>query len=271
MSQSSRRAACYLSWIVSEPLRPPTLDRALEVLPDLSSRRAVLREKLLGAPAAGVWAIDAIVRRALDGRTSRRDATVTLGSVLIGMRRAGETEALDALRAEAARAGLTVVVALLGDAPAHRALARLGRLREVCIPERAPFRRWPVAVERDLTRSALLRLRRTTRGEGFAMHPSPILIGRLLRESWLELEDVLHVAARRPTTPALAFELAGHDRWIQRIEVREAMAQNPFTPTGIVLSLLPSVRYRLLGHLRGAGDAHPLVSAAAAELIALRC
>lgn len=49
------------------------------------------------------------------------------------------------------------------------------------------------------------------------------------------------------------------------------MAQNPFTPTGIVLSLLPSIRHRLLGHLRGAGDARPLVSAAAAELIALRC
>lgn len=49
------------------------------------------------------------------------------------------------------------------------------------------------------------------------------------------------------------------------------MAQNPFTPTGIVPSLLPSIRHRLLGHLRGAGDARPLVSAAAAELIALRC
>ena len=81
---------------------------------------------------------------------------------------------------------------------------------------------------------------------------------------------MLRVAARRPTTPALAFELASSDRWIQRLEVREAMAQNPFTPTGIVLSLLPSIRRRLLGHLRGAGDAHPLVSAAAAALIALR-
>jgi hypothetical protein len=92
----------------------------------------------------------------------------------------------------------------------------------------------------------------------------------LLRQPWLAVEDVLQIAARRPTTPALAFELAGHDRWFQRLEVREAMAQNPFTPTGIVLSLLPSIRYRLLGHLRDAGDAHPLVSAAAAELIALR-
>jgi len=264
------RSWCYVSRIIPETLGPPTLDRALEVLPDLPSRRAVLREKLLGAPAAAVWGIDAIVRRALDGRTSRRDATVTLASVLIGMRRAGDSQGIDALRTEAARAGLTVVVALLGDAPAHRALARLGRLREVCIPERAPFRRWPLAAELGLTRSGLLRLRRTSHGEGFAMHPSPILIGRLLRERWLELEDVLHVAARRPTTPALAFELASHDRWLQRLEVREAMAQNPFTPTGIVLSLLPSIRRRLLWHLRDAGDAHPLVSAAAAELIALR-
>jgi hypothetical protein len=54
------------------------------------------------------------------------------------------------------------------------------------------------------------------------------------------------------------------------MEVREAMAQNPFTPTGIVLSLLPSIRRRLLAHLRDAGDAHARVSAAAGELLALR-
>jgi hypothetical protein len=259
--------------ILVDMLHPPAVDRALQALPDLASRRAILREKLLGAPAAGVSAIDAIVRRSLDGRTISRAATIALGSTLIGMRRAGESRALDALRTEAARAGLAAVVALLGEAPAHRALARRGRLREVCISERAPLRRWSLEAERGMSPSWLTRSRyQCLSDDGFAAHPSPVLIGRLLREPWLRVRDVLPVAARRPTTPALAFELAGHDRWIQRIEVREAMAQNPFTPTGIVLSLLPSIRQRLLVHLRCAGqcNAHPLVSAAAGELLALR-
>ena len=72
----------------------------------------MLREKILGAPAAAALGIDAIVRRALDGRTSERDATVALASTLIGMLRAGERDALDALRAEAARAELPAVASL---------------------------------------------------------------------------------------------------------------------------------------------------------------
>lgn len=257
-------------WIVPEPVLQPTLERALSSLPDLASRRMVLREKILCDPASGVWEMDAIVRRAQGGTPIARDATVALGSMLIGMRHAGETTSLEALRIEAERAGLAAVAALLGDAPAHRALAPLGRLREVSLGERAFFRRWPCADGPFVTRSTIYRLRlRSGLRERFSAHPSPVFIGRLLRELWLDLEDVLQVASRRPTTPALAFELAYHDRWFQRIEVREAMVQNPFTPTGLVLSLLPSTRRRLLAHLRDAGDAHPLVSSAAGELIAL--
>jgi hypothetical protein len=67
------------------------------------------------------------------------------------------------------------------------------------------------------------------------------VVEKLLDQRWLRLRDVVLIAARRPTVPALAWAIASRDRWFFQAPVREALAQNPFSPTSLVLALLPTV------------------------------
>lgn len=73
------------------------------------------------------------------------------------------------------------------------------------------------------------------------MHHRPRVIEKLLDQRWLRLRDVVLIAARRPTVPALSWAVATRDRWFFQAPVREALAQNPFTPTSLVLALLPTI------------------------------
>lgn len=73
------------------------------------------------------------------------------------------------------------------------------------------------------------------------MHHRPRVIEKLLDQRWLRLRDVVLIAARRPTVPALSWAIASRDRWFFQAPVREALAQNPFSPTSLVLALLPTV------------------------------
>ncbi len=77
--------------------------------------------------------------------------------------------------------------------------------------------------------------------EPLRMHHRPRVVEKLLDQRWLRLRDVVLIAARRPTVPALAWAIASRDRWFFQAPVREALAQNPFSPTSLVLALLPTV------------------------------
>ena len=70
-----------------------------------------------------------------------------------------------------------------------------------------------------------------------AQHHSPFAIGRLLDDPLLRDEDVVTVAARRPTTPAIVRELTSRLRWMQVPSVRAALVANPFTPSRVSLIL----------------------------------
>lgn len=77
------------------------------------------------------------------------------------------------------------------------------------------------------------------------MHPEPSVIRALLRDRSVGMKDVVRIAARRPTTPAIVDELLAHVGWMARPQVRTALVENPFTPTRTALLLLPTVRARL--------------------------
>ena len=62
------------------------------------------------------------------------------------------------------------------------------------------------------------------------MHHDPIFVGRLLDQRWITARDVVTVAARRPATPSIVLAVAVRDRWFCMAEVREAIAENPYTP-----------------------------------------
>ncbi len=256
-------------------LAPPTTvlaPGALAALPSIAVRRAVLRERMAASPARAAHGVAAIVTAAGNGRAGGRESALALATTVAHLRREGAHALLARVRDAAASEGLPVVAALLEDAPAHHAIARLGRLPEVCFPERGMLRPWPPHAWDlwDNRKWGVIRGVLSPASVSLLEHQSPVLIRRVLRRRWLPLRHVLVIASRRPTSEAIALELACHDGWVGRVEVRDAMVMNPFTPTALVLALLPTVSAGRWRHLAAAGDAHPLVAAAAGELLGLR-
>ena len=108
-----------------------------------------------------------------------------------------------------------------------------------------------VTFPRGVVRSQISRL---------ARHQSAFAIGRLLRDRDVLSDDVVSIAARRPTTAAIVRELTSHLGWIALLDVRAAIALNPYTPLRTAMILATTCR----GRLRHAplGTVHPRVSAA---------
>jgi hypothetical protein len=61
-------------------------------------------------------------------------------------------------------------------------------------------------------------------------HHDPRFIARMLDRRWLSRRDVVEIAARRPTVPAIVLAVATRDRWLREAGVRAAILENPFTP-----------------------------------------
>ena len=102
----------------------------------------------------------------------------------------------------------------------------------------------PVSVRRAVTRL----------GE----HHSAFTIGRLLDDPAVRERDVIAIAARRPTTPAIVRELTSRPRWMQLPNVRAALLANPCTPTRVALILATTCLPRLRG-IAATGNVHPRV------------
>lgn len=98
-----------------------------------------------------------------------------------------------------------------------------------------------------------------------ARRAEPHVIGRFLRDRTTSMKDALAVAVRRPTTPAIASELAGNTAWMAHANIRAAVVRNPFTPTRIALLLLPTCRAQLRSI--AAADLHPRLRALADLLL----
>lgn len=257
--------SAVVSWAIMPGVSPrdpwePTL-QALAAVPDLTTARLVLCERIRRAsPGEAARGVEVILRRALAGHRGARRALVGL-AVALAEEPAPSARALRArLQEGAAAGGRGLVAALLVEGPARLGLAPRGRLREVGIGEESLL---PAVDPGGRARARL-----GPRIELLRLHPSPRVVERLLRQRWLRLDDVLLIAARRPSTEAIARRVI-LSPWIGDVRVREALAQNPFTPAGLALPLLPSVRLPVLQNLWRSG-AHPLLSFAAGSLIALR-
>jgi hypothetical protein len=235
--------------------------QALAALPDLTTARLLLCERIRRAPPGeAARGVEVLLRRALDGHRGARRALVGLAVALVEEPIEGGRALRRRLQEGAAAEGRAVVSALLAEGPARLGLAPRGRLREVGIGEESLL---PSIDPGGLARKYL-----ATRIELLRLHPSPRMVARVLRQRWLHLDDVLIIAARRPTTGAIARRVV-MSPWIGDVRVREALVQNPFTPAGVALPLLPSVRLPVLQEFRRSG-AHAPIADAAGRLIALR-
>lgn len=71
-------------------------------------------------------------------------------------------------------------------------------------------------------------------------HDDPRFRARLLDAPWIVERDVVLMAALRPCTEAMLLTIARSDRWFFRRAVREALCNNPHTPSWLVVALLPA-------------------------------
>lgn len=248
----------------------------------MAMRRATVDAAIFGrAPEEGARLMEAIALGARQGDGGVRTACEALSSAIVHRRMTGDVAGIDRIGAAAREAGLLAAEALSGDLPAQKRLDPGGRLFEIGVAEdlffpTVPFvwTRTPEGSRAWVLSTAWLTLLRSAPVGGtarklelLARHTSPRFIRRLLRARSIRQRDVIHIAARRPSTPELALEVALADRWFGQAAVREALALNPFTPTWLVLVLLPTLASRELHHLRDAGDAHPSAQALAGRLL----
>ena len=292
--------------------------RSLARIADVKVRVAAAGARLSGGAAPVAEELDGLITHARAGEADARVALLACAQALA----ADDDERLaPRLAAEAEELRLPRAVHMLRSAPAHRAVRAKGRLREVCIPERATWcsmqyalvgfrlgysessdsanlatvtRRWVDAwegapahaaddvytdddpayrghwvwegVPRDPPlRAVMPHVFHVSPPSHHLMHPSPIAVRRLL--GCARLRDVLVIASRRPSSPAIAREVARALKWSGRVEVRRALCMNPFTPTGIVPRFLPTLAAQVIADI-ARGPAHPLVREAARALLA---
>lgn len=237
--------------------------RTLGRLPEIPMRRAKLDEvlKALSVEEAAWW-IDQLVRGALWGKGPEIDAMLACTSWLIELRIDDNYEYLQALYAQAHESKRDSILVLLRDIPPHHQLAENARLPEVKLPTTRDVtlgeKRWLAA---GADRKFLERL---------IYDYDPMVIEKLLKNPHVNLQDVLIIASRRPTKPDILLAVAISKAWFKEHQVREAVAQNPYSPTGIALKILPTLRIDVLRKIRNAGDLHPSVHQAADMFVNLR-
>ena len=112
---------------------------------------------------------------------------------------------------------------------------------------------------------AVLPARRTI--ELVMRDPDPRVAGRLLANPKLTENDVVRIAARRPYPGASLVEIGLHPRWRARQRVEVALAQNPYTPTWLALSLVPDLPARVIDEIADDGNLDPGLRGAAALLM----
>jgi hypothetical protein len=237
--------------------------RRIVALPEIPMRRAAIAESLAAlTDDEAVWWIDQLIRGALWGRSPEIDAMLACADWLVRLRIDDDYSRLQKLYEAAAHSEREGVLMLLRDPPPHRALEKGAQLPEVRLP-----------LDRDITlgeRRSLARGRDRRVLDRLLMDPNPLVIRNLLNNPNLRLENVLTVAARRPTTVDLTMEVALNTRWFKLQKVREALVQNPYSATGLALRLLPTLRIHTLRRIRNAGDLHPAVHETARMLVDLR-
>lgn len=98
----------------------------------------------------------------------------------------------------------------------------------------------------------------------------PAVLAVLLDNPLLTEADVVTWTARRPGHAGCLTLIASHRKWSVRPQIQAALARNPYTPTHIAAALMPLFTRATLREIADDGTLHPLVRAAANEVLVLR-
>jgi hypothetical protein len=100
--------------------------------------------------------------------------------------------------------------------------------------------------------------------------PSPDVIRNLLASPRVTEKDVVRIASRRPTTPAILGVIFDSRRWIASYRVKVALIANPYLPPEVGIKLVPALLRQDLRALAGDNLIHPDVRQAMREMLARR-
>jgi hypothetical protein len=223
--------------------RPP-LPTALAALREWPVARAWLDRHLARVgPAAFARDVEPLLVAAASGARAERDALVVLASWVAHGLDAGRGAELLAVGA-LADPGEAPQVRAAFSGEARRSLPPRGRLAEVdiatyadvsgaphlwCQEGLANWRSWCAYVANVPPQQRSIMARRYGLDK-LRAHHDPRFVARLLDRRWLSRRDVVEIAARRPTVPAIVLAVATRDRWLREAGVRAALVENPFTP-----------------------------------------
>lgn len=237
--------------------------RRIGGLAELPMRRAVVREVFDELPPEQTcWLLGQILRGAVWGRNPHIDAMLACALWLVEAHINEDVRLLAALFEAAHDSGKKELLYLFRNPPPLRVLPPESKLPEVRLP---------------IPREVSLGERRTIAAGGKRMlldrllyDPSELVIGKLLDNPSIQEQDVLVIASRRPTIKEIVTCVALHNRWVSFHGVREALARNPFGPTGVALAFLPTLHVKALRQIKTSGDLHPTINEFAELLIQLR-
>ena len=151
----------------------------------------------------------------------------------------------------------------------------VARLLMITKPKRGPVA--PEAVSGDLELSQLTLGERKSLARGhdrirldrLLLDPEPSVVRNLLRNPHLTEQDVIRLAARRPTRTEIQKEIHA-SRWGSRYRIRLALVCNPYTTTDLSLKLVGFLLYKDLRAVLNDGNLHELVRAEAKRLLKKR-
>lgn len=233
-------------------------------VPKLKMCRAVLHERLLTLPPLEVAKLlERLARSTIQTTTESHQAMLATSLALIELRYGNtlpiaprpddlsrDLALLERIHEAANGEALAIAAMLTEDLAPSRILPPLGRLAEVCIT--------PELVKRvaNLDHRFLALYRRPR----LAKHHDPVAIRHVLTASkrWTP-QQLAMIACRRPTTLPIVLELVRNMTSILHPLVRQAIVQNPYTPTPIALALAPTLRRADLQKTRGLKTLHPRV------------
>jgi hypothetical protein len=221
----------------------------------VSAAKARFRED----PRRSAPELEVLVGAACHGHVRARKAILACAIALV--QEDHENWVADLSR-EAAAQALPIVSAILQRVPPHFAVRRLpdphvpgGLLASFLDGEHGG----------TMGRSYLLRSHLI---EQLLLNPDAQVVRRLLAARGLLPRDAVIVASRRPTSTLIVREVLASIRWVERLEVREALVSNPFVETHIALRLLPTVSTSARRSL-ARGGVHPVLQKVAASLACL--
>lgn len=246
-------------------------------------------------------ALQSVLVSSVRGGSIARDAWLPIARWLIEKARDGDLETLLTIGAAADELGDEALAAILRFGPARKTLPKAARKREEAILNAdsvvfplsetrmiqkrtytLPYAYGPVGLSevRTLEQKVAVLLLTLTPSEYRRWIKWDIVVEgmssktwgsdfarQLVDNDWLELKHILALIAKRPFNDALAFEVVLNDRWGGHPKIHQALAHNPFTPSEVILPLLPLLPVRILRRLSAPGEAPSCVNDAASAVL----